>query len=53
MKRCASSPRKYVQADSGVARTRLRMPFCRRVGSTIASWLEQEPSTGMAAIVGT
>ena len=34
MLQCASSPRKYVQAGSGVARTPLRMPFCRRVEST-------------------
>ena len=39
MMQCASSPRKYVHAGSGVARARLRMPFWRRIDSTIASWL--------------
>ena len=39
MTQCASSPRKYVHAGSGVARTRLSIPFRRRIDSTIASWL--------------
>jgi len=39
MTQCASNPRKYVQAGSGVARTRLRMPSWRRIDSTMASWL--------------
>jgi len=34
---CASSPTKYAQAGSGVARTRLRTPFCRRAASATAS----------------
>ena len=36
-RQCASRPRKYRPAGSGVARTRLRMPSWRRMASTTAS----------------
>jgi hypothetical protein len=39
MAQCASSPRKYAQAGRDVARTRSRIPFCRRAASTMANWL--------------